>query len=474
MTSGKELKRFNLSAALFGAFVLMAGCANPVTRGIGNVFSGDAKAEREAEEAREQEDRISILALDEELTVDPRYADAPVNLPPAYKNASWPQPGGEPDHTLHHLSAPLTFEKIWTADVGSASAKRARLTSPPIIVGDRVYVLDAAARVSAFEFETGELIWRKALTPDIKERFRVRDLLSRPKAAQIGFGGGVAYDEGRVFVTSGFGFAAAIDAISGEELWRVQTDSAVRTPPTAYRGRVYFTTNTNEFITLNQETGKKEWTFQSFVEAARILSSASPAAAGDLVVAPFSSGELVAFMAESGRMLWTETLSRGAQLTALASLNDIAGSPVIDRGLVFAVSHAGKLEAIDIRSGQPVWVSPIASLQTPWVAGDYIFVVSTEAELVCISRADGGIVWISQLKRYEKEKKKKGRITWAGPVLAGDHLLLVSSDGEMVKVSPADGSVVTTQKIGNTVIAPIVANEVVLVLTEAGKLVAWR
>lgn len=462
----------HLTLALLLAFV-SACSSGPIGAVTG--FFGDGDDDEEDENAPEDDDRISILALDEQLKADPRYAGAPISIPPSYVNASWPQPGGEADHTLHHIAASLEFEIDWRVDIGKASAKRARLTAPPIVVSDRVFVIDAETTVSAFEAATGDLIWEAELAPKIEERFRIRDFLRGPEPSQIGFGGGVAFDDGKIFVTSGFGFVAALDAITGEEVWRVQTTNPVRTPPTAYRGRVYLATNTNEFLALEQETGEKAWTFQSFEEAARFLSSSSPAAAGDLVVAPFSSGELVAFLADNGRAVWNETLARQSRLTALSSLNDIAGSPVIDRGLVYVVSHGGQLEAIDIRSGEPVWQTSLASLQMPWVAGDFLFVVSVEGELACLSRSDGGIIWVSQLTRYKNEKKRKGRITWAGPVLAGDHLVLVSSDKEIIKVSPQTGEIVATEKIPEgSVIAPVVAGEKVFVLTENGKLIAMR
>lgn len=453
------------------AFVFLAGCgSNPIT----NLFSGK---EKDDPNAPDEEERISILALEQELAPDPRYAGMTVETPPSYVNSSWTQPGGEADHTLHHLSAPLEMKTLWRVDVGSAEPRRARLTSPPIVVDNRVFVLDAEANVTAYDTESGDRLWRAELAPDIKERFRLRDflLMRGTDPAQIGFGGGVAFESGRVFVTSGFGFVAALNAETGEELWRVETDAPVRTPPTAYRGKVYLSTNTNEFLAINQETGAREWAFQSFEESARFLSSASPAAAGDLVVAPFSSGELVAFIADNGRSVWDMTLSRESRLTALSSLNDIAGSPVIDRGLVYVVSHGGRFSAVDIRTGQAVWEMPVASLQMPWVAGDFIYVVTIEGELICVTRNDGGIVWLSQLRQYKNEKKKKGRISWAGPVYAGDSLILVSTDNRLVRVSPETGEILETKKIdGGSVVAPVVAGEKVFILTEKGKLIALR
>ncbi|MEL6361041.1 MAG: PQQ-binding-like beta-propeller repeat protein [Pseudomonadota bacterium] len=454
----------------------LTACSSGPIGAVGGLFGGDDDDDQEeAEKEEEDDDRISILAFEETLTADPRYAGTIVDLPPSYKNLSWPQPGGEADHTLHHLSSEVALEKVWKTDIGKASARRARLTSPPVVADGRLYVSDAEATVSAYDIESGDVIWERELAPEFKEKFRIRDILSRQKKSQLGFGGGVAYDSGRIFITSGFRFLAAINAESGEQLWMLETDAPIRTPPTAHRGLVYAVTITNELIAVDQETGEKQWGFQSFEENARILSSASPAAAGDLVVAPFSSGEVVAFLANTGRPVWNDTLSRSANLTSLASLNDIAGSPVIDRGLVYVVSHAGRLTAIDIRSGSRIWEVPIASLQMPWVAGDYIFLISVDAELVCISREDGGIIWLSQLERYKKEKKKKGRIAWAGPVLAGDHLILVSTDGKIAKVSAQTGEIVETEKLGEgAVVSPIVADEKVFVLTEAGDLIALQ
>ena len=419
--------------------------------------------------------RIPVLALEDIVQADPRLAGLSISSPPSYVNSSWPQPGGEADHTLHHLSAPLSLDVAWRADVGRVSERLERLTSPPVIADGRVFVMDAEANVTAFAEDSGDKLWQTSLTQEYKERFRIQELLQRPKAGHKGFGGGVAYEGGRLFVTSGFGFVAALNAETGEELWLSKTADPIRTPPTAYRNAVYLTTITNDFIAYDQSSGEKLWNYQSFEESARILSSASPAAAGDLVVAPFSSGEVVAFLADNGRPVWNDSLTRTAQLTALSTLNDIAGSPVIDRGLVYAVSHAGQLVAIDIRSGERVWQVSVASLQMPWVAGDFIYVVSVDAELICVSREHGAIVWVSQLPRHVKPKKKKGRISWAGPILAGDHLVLVSSHGQLAKITPDDGTIVDTKKIDSgSVVSPVVSNEKLFVLTEKGKLLALK
>ena len=242
MNSIRLLRRAGVMVWLAAASAFVVSCgSNPVTDAVSGVIGDN---DDEDENAPAEDERISILALEETLEADPRYAGVQVDVPPSYRNVSWTQPGGEADHTLHHLSAAVTFETAWKTDIGKAS-ERAVLTSPPVAADGRLYVMDAAARVTAYNIENGEQIWRAELTPKIKEKFRIQEILSRPNPAEIGFGGGVAYDNGRIFVTSGFGFAAALNAETGEELWRTELEAPVRTPPTAFRGAVYFVSNVN-------------------------------------------------------------------------------------------------------------------------------------------------------------------------------------------------------------------------------------
>ena len=201
----------------------------------------------------------------------------------------------------------------------------------------------------------------------------------------------------------------------------------------------------------------------------------SPAGEGDTVVAAFPSGELYALRAANGQITWQDALSRTGRLTALATLNDIDGHPVIYNGRVYVGNHSGRLVCIDMRSGERVWESNIGTLYTPWLAGSYMFVLNTEGELVNLSIRDGRVRWITQLQRFEKQKKRKDLIRWAGPVLAGDRLFVVSSHGYMLTVSPYTGEILSGTKLpGPAVIAPIVADETVFVLTDGGDLIAYR
>ena len=134
-----------------------------------------------------------------------------------------------------------------------------------------------------------------------------------------------------------------------------------------------------------------------------------------------------------------------------------------------------KLAAIDLRSGERIWENNIGTLYTPWIAGDYMYVLDTEGEVVCISVRDGRVRWITQLERFEKRKKRKDLIRWAGPVLAGDRLFVSSSHGYMLTLSPYTGEILSGQEFGDSLLLPpVIANNTMYILTEDGSLEAYR
>ena len=107
--------------------------------------------------------------------------------------------------------------------------------------------------------------------------------------------------------------------------------------------------------------------------------------------------------------MWQDQLQRTSIRTSVSSLSDIDADPVIDSGQVFAIGAGGRMVALDIVSGQRMWELNIAGIATPWVAGDWVFVVTDDAKLLCIYRQNGHIRWINQLPQFEKRQVEEGR-----------------------------------------------------------------
>src|SRR3546814_15275311 len=108
-------------------------------------------------------------------------------------------------------------------------------------------------------------------------------------------------------------------------------------------------------------------------------------------------------------------------------------------------------------------------------SGEWLFVVTDDAQLLCIARATGKIRWISQLKHYENAKKKKNPMNWTGPVLAGGRLILVSTEGDLVNVDPSDGTTQSKQELnGGMSLSPVVASNMLYILDDDGPMAAYR
>ena len=258
-------------------------------------------------------------------------------------------------------------------------------------------------------------------------------------------------------------------------IWSQRLPGPSRASPTVSDGRVFAITIDNQVFALAADDGRRLWNHSGIEETAQLLGGASAAAAGSTVVVPYSSGELFSLRVENGRVLWDEALSAINPIDPIADLAQIRGMPVIDRGAVLAISHSGRMVAVDLRRGVRAWDIDLGGVQMPWVAGDFIFVVTNDARVICLTRRDGRIRWVRELARYKDPEDREGPIQWFGPVLAGDRLILAGTNDVAVSVSPYTGEVLGELELpGPPAVSPVVAGETLYFLTENAKLVALR
>ena len=428
------------------------------------------------DDADDFSDAVAILDPADQVLPDAELSSQPVDLPDPTFNPSWTQMGGNAGHAPGHLIGPTALESAWRVRGVSKKAKGALITAPPVVDTERLYTIDAVAVVQAFDVADGELVWKAELTPDVSDpNVRAINIFARVDPKNLGFGGGAAVAGDRLFVTSGFGFIAALNTSTGELLWKVDTEAPMRNPPTVANGVLIAVSISNQVLALDAATGEEIWTYESFEEAARVIAASAPAVQGESVVVPFSSGEVASLNLPNGRLNWQAVVSRTSRLNALSVLGDIAGSPVADRGAVFTVSQSGQMVGIDLRTGAVAWEQPVGGNSTPWVAGENIFVLSNSGALVALNRTDGRVRWVVDLPMWRNEKKEKGRTIWSGPVLASGRLYLTGTGGRMIAVSPQNGEVLEEYKLRDKATQPpIVAAGTLYVMTENGVIEAFR
>jgi outer membrane protein assembly factor BamB len=466
-----NVRALSLLACLGGA-VLLAGCS--AFSGIGDMTSGWFS---NSHKSNLKGERISVMSAEEGVKADPELAENKVMLPPPYMNRDWPQPGGYAANAMYHLKADGGLRVAWQADAGKGSDDDSRLTAPPVVADGRIFVLDAQAHIYAFNARDGQPAWDKDLAPPSPDQFTFFGVFGEDMSIDPskGFGGGVAYDNGKIFVSTGFGSVFALDAASGAQRWKAALGVPIVNAPVANGGRVFVSSQDNHFVALAETDGRTLWDHQGITESAGILASTSAAVSGDYVIAPYTSGELFAIRVEDGHPAWNDMLTRSGNVTALSELDDIAGRPVVDRDMVFAISHSGLMAAINLNTGDREWTRDVGGIQTPWAAGDYIYVVSADAQVLCLERKDGRVKWIHQLPRWRNPDDKEDPITWSGPVLVSDRLIVTSSDGYAESLSPYTGQLLGRITIPDgTFISPVVADGTLYLLTNSAQLVALR
>ncbi|MGE0845068.1 MAG: PQQ-binding-like beta-propeller repeat protein [Flavobacteriaceae bacterium] len=446
-----------LAAVLFIAAISggLAGC-DAVTGAASklNVFSKEERMPGERRPAFETN------AADE---ADTNASSTPVSIPPATAAYDWSQPGGTPSNAPGNRTlGGQRFSTSIGASSGSGSIRDfsfggdsgRKLVASPIVYNGAIFTIDGFANVRAMG-GGGGTSWTAALKPD-------------GERGAGGYGGGIAADSGRIVAATGYGKVHGLDAATGAVLWTQDLESPARSAPTAVGGKVYFVSADNVVHCLAIEDGAEQWTYRGIPSTAGLLSTSSPAVSGDRVVVPYSSGEIIAFSAKDGSPLWGDQLAGASRFSAVSGLRDVAGSPVIDNGVVYAVGVGGRMIAVAAKDGERLWARNIASAQTPVVAGNSIFVVSLSGEVEALDRSNGG-------RRWKTDLPGGANVSWAGPVLAGSRLWLASSDGRIVTVDPVSGTVSSDQKTAGPVyIPPIAAAGSVIVLDDTGRLSAYN
>jgi outer membrane protein assembly factor BamB len=471
-----SFKRIGGVAVVVALAVGLSGCST-VRSTVGKLNPFD-RGEKASKTTATEGQRISIIAFQPKVEATASLKGQDFYLPPAQPLASWPLPGGTPEQSIEHVQAGDSLRVAWRRGFGKGTDRKHHVMAPPVEADGRVFVMDGDSSVSAIDAGSGQVVWRT-------------ELPSRSKRDKDAFGGGLAYAGGKLYVVSGQRYVAQLDAATGSILWRTDTDSPIHAAPTVANGRVFAVSTDDVLTAWDANTGQEIWNYQALVEPARLLRASSPAVTGDTVVATFASGEVVALRAENGNDLWNQALSLTNRVNALSEIRDIAGRPVIYKGDVYAASHSGVFAAIDMRSGASRWTLPVTSITTPWAAGDVVYIVSQAGEVICVSRESGQVYWIQDLNaNVPLPKARRGfgigpvriggssgklRPLWTGPVLASDKLVVASNKGQMVALNPKTGAVLQSENLGDPVlISPIAVNGTIYFVTDKADLVAVR
>lgn len=445
MTPATIPSRFGL-ACILGSALLLSACAEKQV-----ILPGERESVRP--EADLSESRIRL---------DGNTARA-IQLPAQRVNAEWTQGVGSPAFRVDHAALGGQLQHLWAVPIGNPDSRRARITASPVVGGGLVYTLDSGAQVSAVTPE-GTVAWSTNLTP-ASER------------AIDSTGGGLAYADGTVYISSGFGLLSALDARTGELRWRQKLEANGSGMPLVRDGIVYVVAGDHTGWAVDAGNGRVLWQVMGAPSVTTVLGSGAPATSSDLVVFGFGSGDLVAAFRQGGMRHWAAAVAGNRLGRAISRIGDVTGTPVIAGDRVFAGSHSGRLAAFGLHGGEELWLARQGALGPVWPAGDSVFAVTDLNQLARFDAGNGTPVWAVDLPGFVSDKPRKRSETWAhyGPILAGGRIITASNDGLLRLFSPESGQLAGQVEVpGGATAAPVVANRTLYVVSSDGKLHAYR
>ena len=389
---------------------------------------------------------------------------APINLPAPVANAAWTHKAGSPQHRVTHPALAAEPQPLWSASIGEGNSRRHRITADPVTDGTRLFTLDSRATVTAFTL-SGATIWQRDLTPEGDQ----------PDDAS---GGGLAVDEGRLYVTTGFGELVTLDATNGDTVWVQKLDAAATGAPTVSDGLAHLISRDARAWAVDTANGRVRWSIPGAPSRAGLVGGPSPAISGDSVILPFSSGQVIAANRSDGATVWSTSLAGQRVGPVFARVLDLLGDPVVTGDRVYLGNASGRIAAIEAATGARLWTANEGATGPVWVTGGSLFVISDRNELLRLDAGTGARIWAVDLPLdvpVRRERRLRDKFVHYGPVLAGGRLLVASDDGFLRSFRPEDGTLLSSTALDAPAArAPIVAGRVMYLVTADGRLTAFR
>lgn len=385
---------------------------------------------------------VPVFLEDDAVKVDDEVKDVDINLPRQIYNKAWLPNNNQEIENFSFKNDTLKVENNWENFRLSYGGRR---VFAPVINNNRIYHLDVKGNLYAKTLPGLTLLWKKRL---VDSTF-VRDFTN----------GKLSFKNDKIFVSTGYNFIFGIEAKTGEILWKKRLSSIPISAPISDGSNVYVITNDNKTYALSTKDGSIVWTHSGILKPTGIIGAANPVIYGSYIISAYSSGEVYVLKKQSGEASWVHDLNANKIDNSDFVLNDVDATPIVKNDVVYAIGNGGLMSAIRVSDGAQIWQKELASIADFWLAGDFIYLVNNDNQLICLHKKTGGIKWFSDLKKYLNDKKTDSKIIYNGILMAGDRLFMTNSNHELIVASPFDGKVLQTKELNGAIFhSPIIVN----------------
>jgi outer membrane protein assembly factor BamB len=351
----------------------------------------------------------------------------------------------DPPAPLVDFTPKNSAQKLWSLNVG-ASNEKLYVKLQPAVNDNIVYAASVKGHVHAVKLSTGEKIWEQNL--------------ATPLSA------GVAAGEDLIVVGTGQGQLIALSMKNGTEKWRVVLSGEILATPKIHRNFVFVRTVDGKLLSLDARSGKKLWVIERTVPALSLRGTSAPATIDEVVIAAFDNGTVAGFQTTTGRQGWDVRTAVPKGRFELERMVDIDADPKIFESIVYVVGFQGKVLAIDISSGKPLWTKEMSSFSGLAVNEEAVFVSDAQGYVWALDRQIGSSLW--------KQVKLQSRGLTA-PALTEHAVIIADKQGYVHWLDRKTGEFIDRVKVAEKLLSPpVTAENILLIQAENGELSAWK
>jgi len=278
-------------------------------------------------------------------------------------------------------------------------------------------------------------------------------------------GGGPGLGDDLVLLGSSEGEVIALAATDGKEVWRSRVTSEVLSVPSAAAGVVVARAIDGRLFGLSAIDGRRLWTYDRSVPTLTLRGSSSPIIAGGLIIYGSDGGKLSALSLKKGLPLWEKSVAFPSGRSELDRIVDIDGSPLIINGVVYAASYQGSIVALELETARTIWTRDLSTSSDMGVDRRNLYVTDAEGNVWALDRRSGASLW------------KQDKLTYravTGPVVIGNHVVVSDFEGYQHWLSVDDGHFVARVSTDSSGVSStaITDGEMVYSYSKSGELTA--
>ena len=256
----------------------------------------------------------------------------------------------------------------------------------------------------------------------------------------------------------------AMDINTGELLWSKNNSAHFNSQVKVYKDKFFAIDSKNVLRCYSIKDGSEIWKIKTERALIKSTKKLSLLIVDNIVYFNNSIGDITAVDIESGELLWL-TPTQSSEVYGQSFFTK-SSNLVANNNSIFLSNNENEFFSLDIKTGILNWKQNINSTLTPTLVDNLIFTITMEGFLVVIDRRQGNIIRITDIFKQFK-KKKRSKIKPVGFILGSENIYLTTSHGRLMIIDVTLGRTISMLKIDNDKISrPFVLNQNLYIIKE--------